>query len=160
MQEIKTPTTVAVEPVPETKTELPASANIPAPSDPAEVAGCVFVILRQMELIEDMGIFSRLYGIICTKSSDGMEVSRRLLELCEEEDFVPAASRIKKLQSWTIDRFMEQKWEKYIRKNDIQTVSWMELMVKLTAFIVPIGQSISEGKPFLGDWMPQLGRFL
>lgn len=153
------------EPIPAVEEHTQEQASIPAgiealSADPAEVAGCIFVILRQMELIEDMGVFFRLYNICVRRSADGMEVSRRLLELCEEEEFVPARPRVDKLQSWATDRFMEQKWEKYTRRNNIDTVSWMELMAKLASFIMPIGQSISAGQPFIGDWMPQLGRFL
>ena len=153
------------EPIPAVEEHPQEQASIPAgiealSADPAEVAGCIFVILRQMELIEDMGVFFRLYNICVRRSADGMEVSRRLLELCEEEEFVPARPRVDKLQSWATDRFMEQKWEKYTRRNNIDTVSWMELMAKLASFIMPIGQSISAGQPFIGDWMPQLGRFL
>ena len=125
-----------------------------------EIAHAVFAILRQMELIEDMGVFVELYELLQTKAVDGMAVSRRLMDICEDEDFVPDEMRVKKIHGWSMNRFMEQKWEKYLRRQNNVSLSWFKVIEKLSTFIVPIGLSMVERQPFIGDWMPEIGRFL
>lgn len=131
-----------------------------ASGDVNQIANAVFVILRQMELIEDMGVFVELYDLLQTETVDGMAVSRRLIEICEDEDFVPDEARVKKIHGWSVDRFMEQKWEKYLKRQKNLSISWIKIIEKLSTFIVPIGLSMAAGQPFIGDWMPEIGRFL
>lgn len=131
-----------------------------ASGDVNQIANAVFAILRQMELVEDMGVFVELYDLLQTETVDGMAISRRLIEICEDEDFVPDEARVKKIHSWSVDRFMEQKWEKYLRRQKDLSLSWFKVIEKLSTFIVPIGLSMAAGQPFIGDWMPEIGRFL
>ncbi len=128
--------------------------------DVSEVTSLMFDMIRRMELIEDMSVFLRLYEILCTQTIDGMTVSRELLGICEEEDFTPDEARVKKIRGWATDRFMEQKWEKFLRHRSGLSLSWLDLMEKISVFVVPIAISMAVGQPFTGDWMPGIGRFL
>ena len=101
-----------------------------------------------------------LYQMLQKETVDGMAVSRRLIEICEDEDFIPDEARVKKIHGWSMNRFMEQKWEKYLRRQKNLSLSWFNVIDKLSTFIIPIGLSMAEGKPFIGDWMPEIGRFL
>ena len=136
--------------------EPPAHSN----ASVDEIAKAVFAILRQMELIEDMGVLVELYQMLQKETVDGMAVSRRLIEICEDEDFIPDEARVKKIHGWSMNRFMEQKWEKYLRRQTNLSLSWFNVIDKLSTFIIPIGLSMAERKPFIGDWMPEIGRFL
>ena len=131
-----------------------------ATGDPTEIATCIFIILRQMELIEDMNVIVRLYNILCNDTISGMTVSRRLGDLCEDEEFAPDAARVRKISSWEKDRFMAQKWKIFSKRQDGLSLSWQEVIQKLSEFIVPIGLSMASRRPFMGDWMPGIGRFL
>ena len=125
-----------------------------------EVAEKVFKVLQRMELLDDMGVLVWLYRVLCEYSIDGIAVSRRLIEYCEEEDFPLDRTRIRKMHTWGMDRFMEQKWSRYVKRQGNLSLSWNDVIEKLSAFVVPIGISMIERRHFTGDWMPKLGRFL
>ncbi|MBQ9632346.1 MAG: hypothetical protein IJV04_05475, partial [Lachnospiraceae bacterium] len=152
-------------PTPNDRVPEQAIAAAPAyddsiPASPRDVAVWVFSILQRMELMEDLGIFVRLYYVLQTHSVDGIEVSRRLIELCEEDDFPLDEHRIAKMRSWSSNRFMEQKWIRFIKRHNDLSLQWSEVIGKLSDFVVPIGLAMVERHPFTGEWMPKLGRFL
>ena len=127
---------------------------------PVEVAESVFAILQRMELLDDMSVFVRLYRILASSSVDGIAVSKRLIEFCDEEDFPLDKNRIRKMHEWGSNRFMEQKWNRFCKRQDDMSLSWQEVIKKLSSFVVPIGLAMVEHRPFTGDWMPDIGRFL
>lgn len=146
--------------IPETKADTAGERPSGAAGDTSRISALIFDIILRMELVEDMGVFLQLYEILCSETVDGMSVSRELLAICEEEEFFPDEARVRKIRSWATDRFMEQKWEKYLRRQKDVSISWLDLMEKTSVFIVPIAISMAVGQPFTGDWMPEIGRFL
>ena len=127
---------------------------------PERVAAVVFQILLRMELLEDMGLLQELYDILCSYTVDGLAVSRYLRDICEEDDFLPNEARVNKLNGWILDRFMEQKWIKYIKRQEEMSLQWSEVSQKLAAFIVPIGQALANGNYYTGEWMPKIARYI
>ena len=128
-------------------------------AEPADIAKAIFTILQHMELIEDMSIFVELYNLLCVSTVDGIAVSRRLIEYCEEGDFPLDENRIRKMHNWGKNRFMEQKWSRFTKRQKNVSSTWNEVAQKLSDFVVPIGLAMCKGTPFTGDWMPEPGRF-
>lgn len=55
---------------------------------------------------------------------------------------------------------MKKRWIKYLRSQKKQEPSWEEVMALLSEFLPRIWNSVCRDEVFLGDWMPELGRFL
>ena len=56
--------------------------------------------------------------------------------------------------------YMKKKWKSYLKKEKKKTPSFEEVMKVIVAYYRPIWDSLAEGNYYLGDWMPELMRYL
>lgn len=117
-------------------------------------------ILKQMELIPDMGSYLHCYEILMQAPLNGRHMRELLVEECEKAHILPEEERFKELESYRKYSYMEKKWKKYLRYGGKTTPNWQEVVDKLSQFLAPIWQAICKDEVFFGDWMPELGRYL
>ena len=55
---------------------------------------------------------------------------------------------------------MKKRWKSQSRRKREYYPQWEQVVVLLGTFFTPIFDSIINNEIFLGDWMPQLKRFL
>lgn len=128
--------------------------------DEIPVAELCYDICRQMEMVEDMSIYHKLYMVLCEKNISGRKIKNEIQELCEDNNLNLTQDKLKTLFGWRSDKFMEQKWHKYCRRQENLSLTWKILIMKVSMFIIPLGQAIIKKEAFTGDWMPDIGRFL
>ena len=55
---------------------------------------------------------------------------------------------------------MKRKWTAYLKREHKKEPDWVEVMTLLEAFFPPVWRAIIKDDIFIGDWMPELCRFL
>ncbi len=136
--------------------------KIPYLHYPAEIvlAEQMFEIIKNMELLPDMGAYDTVYAILHTEAVDGRHIRQMLHDVCRRERLVPDQERGDVILSYRNYTYMRKRWEKYLRHQKRTEPSWAEVMEVLGGFLPRIWRSICEDEVFFGDWMPGLGRFL
>ena len=136
--------------------------QIPYLQYPAEIvlAEQMFEIMKNMELLPEMGAYDMVYAILCTEAVDGRHIRQMLSDACEWEGIVPDKERGDVILSYRSYTYMRKRWEKYLRHQKRTEPSWESVMEVLDGFLPRIWRSICEDEVFFGDWMPGLGRFL
>lgn len=132
------------------------------------LAECFFEMMEKLELIGDMRPYGEALRILKTRSVDGRRVSQYVKELQGIRKMTSWEKRWETVAGYGNYTYMKKRWDKY-RKRDLKInrresgdkeVSWSELMVLLKEFFTPLWESIQKDQIFLGDWMPQLGKYL
>ena len=118
------------------------------------------IILKQMELIQDMGAYLKIYQILSQHSFDGRHVKALLLRICEKEGISTEEKRLQELLSYRKYSYMRKRWEKYLRRLEQTEPGWEKMMDMLEKFLNPVWLAVSRDEIFFGDWMPDLERFL
>lgn len=134
----------------------------PSPVDLGDIpmAKLCYDIYRQMEMVEDMSIYHRLYTVLTKDNISGRKIKNEIQEICEDNNFNLTSDRLKKIVNWRSDKFMDQKWHSYCKRQDNLSLTWKIVIMKVSMFIIPLGQAIIKKEAFTGDWMPEIGRFL
>ena len=125
-----------------------------------ELAKHLFEIIEKLELINNMDHYLDSYDILTTYPVNGRKVKDRLTELLSEKEIVIDDTRIDMLKGYTDYTYMKKKWKVELRQKKKSEPSWSDVNQCLINFIDPIWQAMEKNIVFLGDWMPQLKRFL
>lgn len=72
----------------------------------------------------------------------------------------PTGKRIEMLASYDTYTYMKKRWEKYVRKQGIENVSWETVLHRIVLFLRPVWNAMCRDEVFFGDWMPDLERYL
>lgn len=129
---------------------------------PAEIilAEQLFSILEKMELIPDMQSYACVYEILKNEAVDGRHVREMLWKFCKAAHFSLESDRAEDILSYKNYTYMRKRWEKYLRRRKQKEPSWEAVMEVLEAFLPRVWASICEDEVMIGDWMPDLRRFL
>ena len=57
-------------------------------------------------------------------------------------------------------RYMKKKWNSYLKRQNQKEPVWEDVMEKILAFLQPVWEMMQQDMIFIGDWMPELGRYL
>ena len=125
-----------------------------------ELAKHLFEIIEKLELINNMDHYLDSYDILTTYPVNGRKVKDRLTELLSEKEIVIDDTRIDMLKGYTDYTYMKKKWKVELRQKKKSEPLWSDVNQCLINFIDPIWQAMEKNIVFLGDWMPQLKRFL
>lgn len=117
-------------------------------------------IIEKLELINDMDHYYQVYEILTAYPVNGRKVKDMLLKLLQEKNIVIDSTRIKMLQGYGDYTYMKRKWKVELRKKKKSEPSWSDLNKCLMNFLNPIWDAMEKNIVFLGDWMPQIKRFL
>lgn len=130
-------------------------------SYPAEFSAAkyLFEILEKMELINDMDVYYRFYNILKKEVLDGRRVQQQLIAECETKKIAVEKSRVEMLTNYRSYSYMKKKWQRYLKNEKKSGPNWEEIVDKIIHFLSPIWDMMCEDFIFIGDWMPELGRF-
>ncbi len=144
----------------------------------------LMLILKYLELNNDMEPYLALYRILEAGVLDGIRISKQLREICVTEKMSLLPERGELLAGYGSYAYMKRKWKKLIRqekrREKKKNVSvncrmeeadggdssghnlpeWEEVAAKVSSFAIPVWKSVCDGELFVGEWMPELGRFL
>ncbi len=124
------------------------------------VAEHLLPIVKQLELLQEMEHYQKLYEILTKYPLEGRKVQESLDEMCRE-NHVKYSSRLwDALSGYGTYTHMEKKWKSLLRREKKKEPSWQEVHGLICRFLEPIWEKLMEDQIFFGDWMPQLGRFL
>lgn len=120
----------------------------------------LFLILKNMELLQEMGAYDTVYAILHAEAVDGRHIRQMLHDACARDGLLPERERGDMILSYRNYTYMKKRWEKYLRHQKRAEPSWEEVMDVIAGFLPRIWYSICDDEVFFGDWMPGLGRFL
>ena len=78
----------------------------------------------------------------------------------ETKEEAKQEKRIEMLESYDTYTYMKKRWEKYVRKQGIENVSWETVLHRIVLFLRPVWNAMCRDEVFFGDWMPDLERYL
>lgn len=117
-------------------------------------------IIEKLELINDMDQYLYAYEILSAYPVNGRKVKYNLYRLLQEKNIVIDHTRIDMLKSYGDYTYMKRKWKVELRQKKKSEPSWSDVNICLINFLGPIWEAMENNVVFLGDWMPQLKRFL
>ena len=117
-------------------------------------------IIEKLELINDMDHYYYAYEILTSYPVNGRKVKDSLIKLLEEKKIVIDDSRINMLREYGDYTYMKKKWKVELRQKKKSEPQWSDVNNCLMNFLGPIWEAMKTNVIFLGDWMPQLKRFL
>lgn len=120
----------------------------------------LFSILKFLELIPSMEVYDTTFRLLKQETVDGRHIYETLSFFCEKEEVIPQEKRIEMLASYETYTYMKKRWEKYIRKQGTEDVSWETVLHRIIAFLSPVWNAMCRDEVFFGDWMPDLERYL
>lgn len=129
---------------------------------PVEVTAvdCMFEIMEKLELVNDMSCYQKLYMILKRETLDGRRIQLQFLEKCEEKAVTVNRQKLSILTGYRNYSYMKKKWKAYLKRENRQYPAWEEVLDLLEVFFSPIWEMMCSDMIFIGDWMPELGRFL
>ncbi len=117
-------------------------------------------ILEKLELINDMDIYLNTYEILKKYPLSGRKVKEYLDGFLAKKNIIADEKRMNLFVSYRDNTYMKKKWKVLLRQKKKSEPTWTDLMDCLLKFIGPIWETVQSGYIFMGDWMPQLSRFL
>lgn len=117
-------------------------------------------IMRDMELINDMGSYYILYELLSKEMNSSRKVTEQIESLAKEQRIPLKKERFEMFEGYQNSSYMKKKWKSYLKKEKKKTPSFEEVMKFMIAYYRPIWDSLAEGNYYLGDWMPELMRYL
>lgn len=117
-------------------------------------------IMRDMELINDMGSYYVLYELLSKEMNSSRKVTEQIESLAKEQKIPLKKERFGMFEGYQSSSYMKKKWKSYLKKEKKKTPSFEEVMKVMIAYYRPMWDSLAEGNYYLGDWMPELMRYL
>ncbi len=120
----------------------------------------LFAVIRDMELLSDMGTYEEIYRILSGEMIDGRGVRELLGDQCRKQNIKTSMKRVEEILSYRDYPYMKKRWQRYLRQQKKKTPSFEDVMELLAKFLPPIWEAVCNDEVFIGDWMPELLRFL
>lgn len=117
-------------------------------------------IMQKLELIPDLKPYYEIYHLLTEDTIEGRKVFLNLEEFAKKNiqngvrNQLPAILKYKKYE------YMKKKWKSYLRKMEAVEPEWENVIGVIDRFYSPVWNACLENQPFIGDWMPELQRFL
>lgn len=152
----------SLRPAPKEITLLRSNETLTYSVFPAEsgVARDLYHIFKDLELINDMGPYERIFETVTTSPLEGKPIWSELRALFENNSGEISPELLERIESYKKNSAMKQKWDKYCKRQKILELEWKKTVTAIVIFTKPIVEALSSDTPFIGDWMPELGRFL
>lgn len=117
-------------------------------------------IMQQLELISDFSCYIDIYDIVRKKQFSGRAVEDMLTRACEEQNLAIEKERFDLILSYRNYTYMKKKWKTYLRHEKKTEPDWESMMDMLENFFKKIWDSMCENMIYLGDWIPEIGRYI
>lgn len=124
------------------------------------IAECFVTILEKMELINDLSNYQAVYYILSKEPLDGRRVQQQIMEYAKVRELILNDNRLTTILNYRNYTYMKKKWHSYLKQEKKKTPSWEDVINKMEHFFVPVWNAIMEDTIYIGDWMPELARFL
>ena len=121
---------------------------------------CFFEIIRKLELIGDMAFYWKAYQILQQCPASGRHVLEIMEAYMQTEPQTANPKRMECIEGYLNYSYMRKRWEKYAKNNREVDKTWQQVLETFLTFAKPIWEAICSNEVFLGDWMPELQRFL
>lgn len=117
-------------------------------------------VIKNLELLSDLSSYYILYDLLRKEMSSTRKVTEQIEELAERQHVPVDKERFDMVLGYRESSYMKKKWKAFLRKEKRQTPSFEEVLDVMAAYFEPIWEALTEGSYYLGDWMPELMRYL
>lgn len=130
-------------------------------------------IVEDLELISPMSWYKDSYDILTTQMVSGRKVSESFGQLLLENPIPLLKERLEIIESFQDYKYMEKRWENYMSRfwtkpfpqeddgeKEEDEAEWSRVIQIFVRFFAPIFDVALKNELFIGDWMPQIGRYL
>ena len=98
--------------------------------------------------------------ILKKEALDGRKVEQQIIEIGTKRELFFGKDRLDTVLRYKDYTYMKRKWTAYLKRERKKEPDWVEVMILLEAFFPPVWRAIIRDEIFIGDWMPELCRFL
>ncbi len=119
-----------------------------------------YEIIKELELIKDMSWYHGVYDMLCAESVNGRKFWESLNHLIKEYPIPSLEKRMDTLKSYRDYGYMQKRWKSHCKRKKETYPQWEDVMGLSVTFLEPVFEGVLKDEVFLGDWMPQLGRYL
>ena len=119
-----------------------------------------YEVIKDLELIVDMSWYKQIYETLCKESVVGRKVWESLNRLIKEYPIPSLDKRLDTLASYKDYGYMKKRWKSQSRRRRESYPRWEDVIALMVQFLMPIFEGVLKDEIFLGDWMPELGRYL
>lgn len=119
-----------------------------------------FYILDKMELNNELSVYLDLYEILKNNSVEARKLQSQLMILMEERHLSYKRNRLETVISYGTYSYMKKKWKSFLKSRKIKSPTWEEIIHVLDQCFSPIWAAIYEDRIYIGDWMPEISRYL
>lgn len=120
----------------------------------------IYEILKDLELIKDLSWYKEVYETLHRESVVGRKVWENLNRLLKEYPIPSLEKRLDTLISYKDYGYMKRRWKSQGKRVQEVYPDWKEVIGLLEVFLTPIFEGVLKDEIFLGDWMPELLRYL
>ncbi|MCR5396268.1 MAG: hypothetical protein K6E64_02250 [Lachnospiraceae bacterium] len=125
-----------------------------------EAADHLGVILKELELINEMEHYLALYDMFSKEAIEGVRFQNALTEVLHSMGMEFCQYLWETVSSYKTYSYMKKKWKVLLRRQKRTNPTWEEVISLLSAVIDPIWECSKNDMVFFGDWMPEIGRYL
>ena len=125
-----------------------------------EAALHFFIILKDLELINEMEHYYYFYKIFTTYTIDGVRFQNALSTLLVDNNISIDDRRWGLFMSYGTYSHMKNKWRNWMKRQKNMSLSWEEVHNIVEIAVAPVREAILMDRLFFGDWMPDLKRYL
>lgn len=117
-------------------------------------------IIDKLELLSDLSDYMELYQILKTEQLSGRKISELLMEGCKDNGIEVTQQRFDILLSYYKNSYMMKKWKSYLRHEKRKEPKWEDVIEIVGLSFQNIWDSLCKNVIYMGDWMPELGRYI
>lgn len=124
------------------------------------LAFAFYEILNGLEFINDLNWYKEVYEILLREPLEGRKVWESLEYLLTSYPIPSVEKRLITIADYKNYGYMKKRWKSQSRRCKDRYPQWEQVITLLVDFFTPIFEGVMKDEIFLGDWMPQLGRYL
>jgi hypothetical protein len=127
-----------------------------------EVVECFYDILESLELIGGMDPYAEIYRILTSQPFDGRHIEQTMEQYGTRRIITNLESRWREVCGYGTYTYMKKRWNRYRKEQPFFTEAdgWERVIELMIHFFSPVLEALDKNEIFMGDWMPQLGRYL
>lgn len=117
-------------------------------------------ILDKMELVNELSVYLDLYEILKKNTLEARKLQSQLILLMQQRSLDYKENRLGTVVSYGSYSYMKKKWKVFLKSRKIKSPAWEDVIHVLDQCFSPIWQAIHQDQIYIGDWMPELNRYL
>ena len=117
-------------------------------------------ILEKMELNNELFCYLDVYEILGQNGFDARKIQEQLMLYLQERHLNYEKKRLQTVTDYRNYTYMKRKWKSFLKREKRREPSWEEIVDRIDHFFSPIWVAAFEDRLYIGDWMPELNRYL